>query len=157
MRSRLLTIPALTAALLLPVMAVAQQSGSGVTAPAGQSMSSQRGAFSNAAHASDIIGKKAYGPNGETVGNVNDLLIDSSGRVQAAVVDVGGFLGMGQHTVALDWTQLKIAPSSDRVTIGMTKEQLKSAPEYKKSAQANAPANNQQTGQMPGERSAPAQ
>ena len=149
MRSRILIVPALTAALLAPAMAVAQQSGS--TAPAGQSMSSQRGAFSNAAHASDIIGKKAYGPNGETVGNINDLLIDANGRVQAAVVDVGGFLGLGEHTVALEWNQLKITPSNDRVTIGMTKEQLKSVPEYKKSAQANAPANSQQTGQMPGE------
>ena len=148
MRSRILIVPALTAALLAPAMAVAQQSG---TAPAGQSMSSQRGAFSNAAHASDIIGKKAYGPNGETVGNINDLLIDANGRVQAAVVDVGGFLGLGEHTVALDWNQLKITPSNDRVTIGMTKEQLKSVPEYKKSAQANAPASSQQTGQMPGE------
>ncbi|HIJ61342.1 MAG TPA: PRC-barrel domain-containing protein [Rhodospirillaceae bacterium] len=109
-----------------------------------EALSSQRGAFSNAAHASDIIGKSAYGANGESIGSINDLLIDSKGQVEAAIVDVGGFLGMGQHSVAINWDQMKVTPSDSRVIVSMTKDQLKAAPEYKKSAQANVPNDKQQ-------------
>ena len=138
MRNPLFTTAALVGMLVLPAVApLAQQAGS-------TSLSSQHGAFSNAAHASDIVGKSAYDSNGQSIGSINDLLIDSQGQVRAAVVDVGGFLGMGQHTVAIDWDQLKINPSSNRVTVSMTKDQLKSAPEYKKAAQANVPSTDQQ-------------
>lgn len=137
----------LTVALILSVGTASGQQSPGTAA--GQSVSSQRGAFSNAAHASDIIGKKALSTNGETVGSIDDLLITADGRVQAAVVDVGGFLGMGQHTVAIDWKALRVSPSNDRVTISMTKEELKAAPEYDKTTQAKIPNSGEQSSQRP--------
>jgi sporulation protein YlmC with PRC-barrel domain len=145
------TLPAflLTAALLGVGATVTAQTPSDPNGSStAQPLSSQHGAFSNAAHASDIIDKKAYGEDGEAIGTVNDLIITSSGRVDAAVVEVGGFLGIGQHTVAVDWSEIKINPSADRVTIAMTKDQLKAAPEYKKTAQSNVPTT-EQTGQVP--------
>lgn len=139
MRNQVFTRAALAGLLFLPVAGpFAQETGNA------EPLSSQRGAFANAAHASDIIGKSAYGAKGESIGSINDLLINSKGQVEAAIVDVGGFLGMGQHTVAVKWDQMKITPSDSRVTVSMTKDQLKAAPEYKKSAQANVPTDKQQ-------------
>lgn len=149
MRKGLVPAAALALALALPVGVLAQQSTTGTS---GTSESSPQGSFSNATHASDIIGKKVYNPEGETVGSVNDLLINAQGQVQAAIVNTGGTMGMGSRTVAIDWSQVKINPSDNRVTVAMTKEQLKAAPEYKKSAQANAPKG-EQTGQVPGSKS----
>lgn len=139
MRVPLFATSVVAALLLLPAVApLADESGTT------GSLSTQRGAFSNATHASDIIGKSAYGANGESIGSINDLLINAKGQVEAAIVDVGGFLGMGQHTVAINWDQMKVNASDNRVTVSMTKAQLKAAPEYRKSAQANVPSDKQQ-------------
>jgi sporulation protein YlmC with PRC-barrel domain len=147
MRNPFFTAAALVGMLVLPTIAPwAQEKSGGST-----SLSSQHGAFSNSAHANDIIGKSAYSPTGESIGSINDLLIDANGRVQAAIVDVGGFLGVGKHTVAINWDQVKVNPSDDRVTVAMNKDELKAAPEYKKSAQATVPSSPQQA-QTPSER-----
>ena len=141
MHKHFLATAALALALAVPGVVLAADQSTGA-------ISGQHGAMSNATNASDLIGKKAYGSGGQEIGSINDLVIDNNGRVLAAVIDVGGFLGMGEHSVALNWDQLKINPGNDRVTVGMTKDQLKAAPEYRKSAQVNMP-NSQQTGQTP--------
>ena len=150
---KILTVTALASILVLPIPTPFAQQSSNPSA-AGQSMSSQHGAFSNATHASDIIGKSAYGSSGEDIGKIDDLLINSKGQVEMAVVDVGGFLGVGQHSVAIKWDQIKISPSDNRVVVAMSKEQLKAAPEYRKSAQMNIPSENQQA-KTPGNRQNP--
>lgn len=140
----------LTAALLSAGLALIPAAQAADSSQTGTPLTGRKGSFSNATNASDIIGKTAYSSAGESIGSINDLLVDNHGRVQAAVVDVGGFLGMGSHTVAIDWNQLKINPSNDRVTVGMSKDQLRSAPEYSKSAQANI--NAPQSSQTPPEK-----
>ena len=82
-----------------------------------------------------ILGKDVTGPRGEKLGRVVDVLADAQGRVRAAIIDFGGFLGVGTRRIAVDWPLLHFEPSSkDRsVTLSVTREKLQSAPEYKDS------------------------
>ena len=81
-----------------------------------------------------LDGATIYGPGDETIGTISELVLDPSGKVTQAVVDVGGFLGMGAHTVALDFEQLNVVHNAEtdevRVYSNATKEQLEQMPEY---------------------------
>jgi sporulation protein YlmC with PRC-barrel domain len=57
--------------------------------------------------ASKLDGLDVYNGNNEKIGDIKDLLVDNSGKVQAVVIGVGGFLGMGEHDVALPFEQIK--------------------------------------------------
>src|SRR5690606_37938364 len=59
---------------------------------------------------SDFQGKDVYLPNGENIGSINDVLISHDGSVNAVVVGVGGFLGIGAKDVAVDLNALAIPP-----------------------------------------------
>ena len=57
--------------------------------------------------ASKMVGLKIYNDANESVGSISDLLMDKSGDVKIAVIGVGGFLGMGEHLVAVPYDKLK--------------------------------------------------
>ena len=57
--------------------------------------------------ASKMAGVKVYNDANENIGSINDLLMDKSGAVKIAVIGVGGFLGMGEHLVAVPYEKLK--------------------------------------------------
>lgn len=57
--------------------------------------------------ASKMSGVKVYNEANENIGSINDLLMDKSGNVKIAVIGVGGFLGMGEHLVAVPYDKLK--------------------------------------------------
>jgi sporulation protein YlmC with PRC-barrel domain len=57
--------------------------------------------------ASKMAGLKVYNDANENIGSINDLLMDKSGAVKIAVIGVGGFLGMGEHLVAVPYDKLK--------------------------------------------------
>jgi hypothetical protein len=59
--------------------------------------------------ASKMAGLKVYNDANENIGSINDLLLDKSGNVKIAVIGVGGFLGMGEHLVAVPFETLKFA------------------------------------------------
>ncbi|MDE5445844.1 PRC-barrel domain containing protein [Bradyrhizobium sp. CSA207] len=59
--------------------------------------------------ASKMSGLKVYNESNENIGSVNDLLMDKSGAIKTAVIGVGGFLGMGEHLVAVPFDKLKFA------------------------------------------------
>ena len=62
------------------------------------------------------------------------VIVDRSGTVRAAVIDFGGFLGVGSRKIAVDWNALhfgRIANKSDSITLELTKDQVTAAPEYK--------------------------
>jgi len=88
------------------------------------------GVFPMANDTKNLIGKNVYGANGNQVGEVNNLLVGADGRVHAAVVEFGGFLGIGEHKVAIPWDQLTV--TRDRVTTNMTEDQVKAAPQWDK-------------------------
>jgi sporulation protein YlmC with PRC-barrel domain len=57
--------------------------------------------------ASKLVGVKVYNDNNENVGSISDLLTDKSGTIKAIVIGVGGFLGMGEHLVAVSFDKVK--------------------------------------------------
>ncbi|MDH7797755.1 MULTISPECIES: PRC-barrel domain-containing protein [unclassified Beijerinckia] len=84
--------------------------------------------------ASGIVNKNVYDPKDEKIGEVNDLLLDrSSGAVAAAVIGVGGFLGIGEKNIAVPFQNIKVTMKDDkeRLVLNTTKEELKTAPEFK--------------------------
>ena len=61
---------------------------------------------------SKVVGLSVYNDNNEKIGSVNDLLMDKSGNIKAAVIGVGGFLGMGEHLVAVSFDKIKFSDES---------------------------------------------
>src|SRR5689334_9370322 len=59
--------------------------------------------------ASKVVGLNVYNSQNENVGSINDLLMDKSGSIKAAVISVGGFLGMGARLVAVPFDKMKFA------------------------------------------------
>ena len=80
-----------------------------------------------------VLGKEVRSSAGEDMGRVVDVLVDQTGQVRAAVIDFGGFLGVGNRKVVVDWNALHFAPSDqpDRISLDLTRDQMKQAPEYK--------------------------
>ena len=64
--------------------------------------------------ASKLDGLDVYNGNDEKIGDIKELLVDNSGKVQAVVIGVGGFLGMGEHDVALPFERIKFVSSPAR-------------------------------------------
>lgn len=80
-----------------------------------------------------ILGKRVQGPHAEDLGRVVDVLADDSGRVRIAIIDFGGFLGVGARRIAVDWPLLRFNPDAKdpSLLLSISKEKLQSAPEYK--------------------------
>lgn len=91
--------------------------------------------------ASKLIGTPVRNTGGETVGDINDVVIGTDGKVAAVVVGVGGFLGIGERQVAVRFDSMQIGRGSDQrttATVKATKESLKKAPEWSWSAEDNS-------------------
>lgn len=84
-----------------------------------------------------ILGKEVRGPSNEDMGRIVDVVVDRSGQVRAAIIDFGGFLGVGNRRVAVAWNALRFPPDPkdpkkvDRIGLDLTREQVQAAPEYK--------------------------
>ena len=80
-----------------------------------------------------ILGKRVKGPKEEDLGRVVDVLADSTGRVRVAIIDFGGFLGVGNHRIAVDWPLLRFSPDArdPSLLLSLSREKLQAAPEYK--------------------------
>jgi sporulation protein YlmC with PRC-barrel domain len=57
--------------------------------------------------ASKFVGLNVYNANNEKVGDINELIMSQDGQIDLVVIGAGGFLGMGEHNVALKWNQVK--------------------------------------------------
>jgi sporulation protein YlmC with PRC-barrel domain len=83
--------------------------------------------------AAGILGKEVRSAAGENMGRIVDVVVDKAGQVRAAVIDFGGFLGVGSRKIAVDWNALSFPAPGDkagRVTLEFTRDQVKAAPEY---------------------------
>jgi hypothetical protein len=82
----------------------------------------------------DVESATVYGRDDETVGTISALKVGTDGKITDAVIDVGGFLGMGAHSVQLPFSDLTVLRETDgsdvRVHLGATKEQLKAMPHH---------------------------
>jgi sporulation protein YlmC with PRC-barrel domain len=97
--------------------------------------------------ATKLKGLNVYNNNNEKIGDINELIVDKTGKIESAVIGVGGFLGVGEHDVAVPFSQLKWVDEPagttgtrtdtnrrsypDHAVLNMTKDQLKAAPEFK--------------------------
>jgi sporulation protein YlmC with PRC-barrel domain len=84
-----------------------------------------------AADASKLIGRNIQNAENETIGEIKSVYIGEDGKVDSVMVSVGGFLGIGDREVRIPWSDLNIRDKGEKVTVNMTKDQLKAKPEYK--------------------------
>jgi hypothetical protein len=80
-----------------------------------------------------VIGKEVRSDSGENIGRIVDVLVDKGRQVRAAVIDFGGFLGVGSRKVVVDWAAMHFPPAGQRdpITLDVTRDQVNAAPEYK--------------------------
>jgi hypothetical protein len=80
-----------------------------------------------------ILGREVRSAANEDMGRIVDVLVDRTGQVRAAIIDFGGFLGVGSRKIAVDWNALHFpAPGkpNEYITLELTRDQVKAAPEY---------------------------
>ena len=80
-----------------------------------------------------ILGHGVADPAGKEIGRIVDVLVGDQGEPQAAVIDFGGFMGVGNRKIAVRSSALHFAPTDAKqpITLDLTQDQLKAAPEYK--------------------------
>lgn len=83
--------------------------------------------------ADTLIGNDVFNRNGESLGDIKELMIDmATGQIAYAVMSFGGFLGMGDKLFAVPWQALVLDTTNKRFTLGVSKEALKDAPGFDK-------------------------
>jgi sporulation protein YlmC with PRC-barrel domain len=90
--------------------------------------------------ADDFIGTTVYGANDENIGSINDVILSQEGSVEAVIIDVGGFLGIGAKSVAVSMDNLSFLADGDGefyLYTEFTQEQLEAQPEYDESTYAD--------------------
>jgi hypothetical protein len=81
--------------------------------------------------ADKVIGAKVTNPADEKVGSVSDILLDEQGKVVGVILSVGGFLGIGDKHVAVNWQDIKLEDDGEKVVVNMSKDQISKAPSFK--------------------------
>jgi len=116
--------------------------------------------------ANTYIGQAVYNSADESIGKISDLIMEKNGGIAAAVVGVGGFLGIGEKWVAVPFETISITQAPDtsdvKLTTSETAESLQAAPEFKTTAQqvaerqANTPVDTSTTSSTTDTGTAPA-
>jgi sporulation protein YlmC with PRC-barrel domain len=103
-------VAGLAASALLASVAFAQQSPSATTdsaTTAAPAAASDTSSFKGNWRSSKLVGLNVYNDSNESLGSINDLLADKSGNIKGVVIGVGGFLGVGEHLVAVAFDKVK--------------------------------------------------
>jgi hypothetical protein len=98
-----------------------QQPGNLPTAPSATILDNREGR--------GILGSAVRSATNEDMGRVVDVIVDRAGTARAAVIDFGGFLGVGSRKIAVDWSAMRFA-GSNGVSIDLTRDQVRTAPQY---------------------------
>jgi sporulation protein YlmC with PRC-barrel domain len=104
------TIAGLAGTALLATVAFAQSPSPSTDtkmAPAAASDPASPSTFQGTWRASKVVGLSVYNDKNESLGSINDLLTDKNGKITAVVIGVGGFLGVGEHLVAIPFEKVK--------------------------------------------------
>jgi PRC-barrel domain len=80
-----------------------------------------------------VLGRKVLGLEGDDMGRVVDVLVDATGHTRIAIIEFGGFLGVGNRRVAVDWSLLTFHTEDPNapLTLNVNKGLIQSAPDYK--------------------------
>jgi hypothetical protein len=92
---------------------------------------------------SDLMNATVYNVESESVGKITDMIVSLDGTVEGAILGVGGFLGIGQKSVAVDMDELAIAGDAGetpRLVLNTTTDALMAAPEFVSAQQQAARA-----------------
>lgn len=83
--------------------------------------------------ASTLTGDDVVNPQGESLGNVKDIMLDTTtGKITYAVLSFGGVLGLGDKLFAVPWSALRIDGENKKVVLNVPKDRLKNAPGFDK-------------------------
>lgn len=84
--------------------------------------------------ASQLIGLSVTGANNEKIGSIGDLIVDQSGAIQAAIIGVGGFLGIGAKDIAVSLQAMTIMrdSSGDKASVQLTRQDIELAPSFQR-------------------------
>jgi len=91
-------------------------------------------AHGNEMRASKLIGTTVKNDANESIGSINEVVLGKDGKVAAVVIGVGGFLGMGEREVAVNFDALRVAQDANNrtvISLDATKDTLKAAPEWR--------------------------
>lgn len=132
----------------------APKTGTDTAAASGSYLTEQA---ENQVSANDYIGKSVYNAENKSIGDVNDIILEENGGIVAAVIGVGGFLGIGEKEVALPMDKITMTRDAQnnnevRLTTTETAEALQAAPEFKTLADKQAETDRtttSSTGTMP--------
>ena len=108
-----------------------QQDGKDTAAPAATAPAAVT--VLNSHEVQGILGREVRSSADENMGRIVDVLVDHTGQVRAAIIDFGGFLGVGSRKIVVDWGALRFpAPGDkpDHITLELNRNQVKAAPEY---------------------------
>jgi len=125
---------AISFALFAVVTASALWAQASSPTPAPESVPPPSVTVIGASEAHGVLGRDVRSPADEDMGHIVDVIVDRAGAVRAAVIDFGGFLGVGSRKIVVDWNALhfgQIANKKDAISLELTKEQVMAAPEYK--------------------------
>jgi PRC-barrel domain len=103
-------------------------------APSGTNVQVLNDVPSNTMTVTNYYKQAVYDPQNNRIGDVDDVLLSPDGRVNALVIGVGGFLGIGEKTVALKLDKLKMTTAADgpmELSMDMTKDELRNTPTFK--------------------------
>lgn len=90
--------------------------------------------------AGGICGASVKGPDGESLGSITELMIDTdSGAIAYAVLSVGGVLGVGEKLFAVPWRAFQADPVSDEISLAIPREQFEALPGFDKDAWPTEP------------------
>lgn len=125
--------------------------GAAAAAPAAETPLPAKVKTVGRSRAEGILGQPVVDAKGETIGHVVDVLIDTEGKPQAAVIEFAGFFGLGDRDVAVDWKALRFSVEKQKILIrvALAPAALKAMPLYKpaaKSVSVATPAEHAKTG-----------
>jgi sporulation protein YlmC with PRC-barrel domain len=127
----------MTRILLASALALLASSASFAAEPSTMSRSGDEALMTvvprDAVTVTDWYKQNVYDPSNNKIGVVDDVLVDKSGKIQAVIISVGGFLGMDTKDVAAPFTAIHATKKDNKwwLTMNTTKDALKSAPGYK--------------------------
>ncbi|WP_091717579.1 PRC-barrel domain-containing protein [Methylobacterium phyllostachyos] len=81
-----------------------------------------------------LLGRSVRSAQGDELGRVIDIIIDKEGHPRAAIIDFGGFLGVGTRKIAVDWRALRFSSDGGKerkLSVALTRNQVRVSPEYK--------------------------
>jgi hypothetical protein len=134
-RQRVILLAVVFAAFAAARSATADEPPSGNSPPAAQEPAPPPSmTIIGAKDAHGVLGRDVRSPANEDMGHIVDVIVDRTGTVRAAVIDFGGFLGVGSRKIVVDWNALhfgQVSSNTDAITLDLTKAQVAAAPEYK--------------------------